>query len=131
SANRAPGRRHAERDVARRAFEMSLLGRRHVVAASLSLLALASGCGGGGTGTPSGLLPSPSGVTLTVTSTAGGTVASVPSGISCGPSCSNDYPAGTSVTLTAVPAVGYALEEWSGACGGTAATCTLLLDQSA
>jgi len=113
------------------AIEMCLLGRRHVVAASLSLLALASGCGGGGTGTPSGLLPSPSGVTLTVTSTAGGTVASVPSGISCGPSCSNDYPPGTSVTLTAVPAVGYALEEWSGACGGTAATCTLLLDQSA
>jgi uncharacterized repeat protein (TIGR02543 family) len=63
--------------------------------------------------------------TLSVTNSGGGTVTSTPSGINCGTTCSATYANGASVTLTASPATGYSFAGWSGACGGTSATCTV------
>ena len=57
--------------------------------------------------------------TLTVTRVGSGTVTSVPSGINCGTDCTESYPFGTTVTLTAVPAADYTFTGWSGACTGT------------
>jgi len=68
---------------------------------------------------------------LTVTSATGGTVSSSPSGISCGSTCSASYAQGTSVVLSAVPATGYTFSGWSGACSGTATTCTVALSAAA
>jgi hypothetical protein len=48
-----------------------------------------------------------------------GTVSSSPAGISCGAVCSTAYRAGTSVTLSAVPAAGSVFAGWTGACTGT------------
>jgi uncharacterized repeat protein (TIGR02543 family) len=65
-------------------------------------------------------------------SAAGGTVTSAPNGfnstaINCGAACSALYDTGTTVTLTATPATGYTFTAWSGACSGTAPTCTLTM----
>jgi hypothetical protein len=58
--------------------------------------------------------------TLSVSTTAGGSVTLNPPG--------GVYPSGTSVTLTAVPASGYAFTGWGGALGGTANPATLVMD---
>ncbi len=67
---------------------------------------------------------------LTVAVSGQGRVTSVPSGISCASDCAETYAHGTSVTLTAVPAAGQVLSAWGGACSGSAATCTLTMDQA-
>jgi hypothetical protein len=54
---------------------------------------------------------------LTVSVSGSGTVASNPAGISCPSTCSHVF-TGTSVTLTATPAGGWALGSWGGACSG-------------
>jgi hypothetical protein len=55
-----------------------------------------------------------------------GTVTSGPTGISCGNTCRYDFVVGTTVTLTAEPAVGSAFAGWQGACRGTA-PCTVTM----
>ena len=72
--------------------------------------------------------------TLSVTSGAGGTLTSSPSGISCNAAtCTHDFGYGTVVTLTATPDTGHALALWSGACSNvpaTTPTCTVTMDQA-
>jgi RHS repeat-associated protein/uncharacterized repeat protein (TIGR02543 family) len=59
-----------------------------------------------------------------------GTVTSSPVGIDCGTVCRADFAPNTVVTLTASPASGSTFGGWSGACTGSAATCTVTLDQA-
>jgi hypothetical protein len=48
--------------------------------------------------------------------------------VSCmGATCTITGPAGASVRLTATPAAGAALANWSGACSGSAPSCTITL----
>lgn len=59
---------------------------------------------------------------LDVSVAGAGTVTSAPTGVSCGSDCAERYTSGTSVTLSAVPATGYAFTGWSGSginCAGT------------
>ena len=51
---------------------------------------------------------------LTVTKTGNGTVTSSPAGVNCGSDCSEPYPNGSVVTLTATPAPGSLFTGWSG-----------------
>jgi hypothetical protein len=56
---------------------------------------------------------------VTRTGTGSGTVTSSPTGIDCGADCSEIYPPGTAVTLTATPASDSIFMGWSGVCAGT------------
>jgi endoglucanase len=86
-----------------------------------ALNALMRGAGGGG-----------STFTLSVTKggTGAGTVASTPAGVNCGATCSANFNSGTSVTLTATPSGGSTFGGWSGACTGTATSCTVAMSQA-
>ena len=57
-----------------------------------------------------------------------GTVESRPAGIDCGRTCSRSFPAGSSVTIEAVPDEKWTFVRWTGACKGTKPACTLGLD---
>ncbi|MFO1371324.1 MAG: M12 family metallo-peptidase [Candidatus Competibacteraceae bacterium] len=63
--------------------------------------------------------------TLTVVKSGGGRVFSSPAGIRCGRDCNENYPIGTDVTLTAIPARGHEFAGWGGACTGTSISCTV------
>ena len=67
--------------------------------------------------------------TLTVSVTGNGTVTSVPAGISCPADCTEDYPNGTSVSLTPTPDPGWEFSAWSGACTGAGA-CDVSMTQN-
>jgi len=99
--------------------------------AILSCLApMAIFCGCGSTIDSTGPHNAPN-IQLTVKSagTGTGTVASSPSGINCGQTCSASFASGTSVKLTATPATGSTFAGWSGACSGTG-TCAVTLTAS-
>ncbi|MBI5259921.1 MAG: PKD domain-containing protein [Burkholderiales bacterium] len=64
---------------------------------------------------------------LAVAVSGAGSVASVPAGIHCGADCSENYLAGTSVTLTATPAAGQLFDGWGGACAGRNASCVVTM----
>jgi hypothetical protein len=59
--------------------------------------------------------------------TGSGTITSAPAGISCPSDCSNYFPQGSTVNLTATPKAGYAFSSWSGACAGAPGGWTLPL----
>ena len=70
----------------------------------------------------------PQPLTVTLAGTGTGTVASVPAGIACAPTCTANFAVGTSVVLTATPAIGSTFSGWSGGgCSGTG-TCTVAND---
>lgn len=54
-----------------------------------------------------------------------GTVTSAPSGINCGTVCTFNFTSGTSVTLTATPAIGSTFGGWSGGGCGGAGSCVV------
>ncbi len=60
-----------------------------------------------------------------------GTVTSNPTGITCQPTCSASYPSGTQITLTEAPGAGSGFVQWSGACTGSATTCTFTISANA
>lgn len=62
---------------------------------------------------------------LAVETEGSGTVTSSPTGISCGADCSEIYPSGTSVTLTAAAADGWRFGHWEGCQSSSGATCTV------
>ena len=64
-------------------------------------------------------------VAKTGTGASRGTVSSSPAGISCGSDCGQSYASGTAVTLTASVSGRTRFNGWSGACTGTATTCTV------
>jgi serine protease AprX len=66
-------------------------------------------------------------LTVSKSGTGTGSVASAPSGVTCGTVCSASYPAGDPVTLTATPSSGSTFTGWSGDCTGTG-TCTVTMD---
>jgi hypothetical protein len=66
--------------------------------------------------------------TLSVTTQGQGTVTSSPAGINCGTTCSQSYPLGTTVILTASPGRSWAFAGWSGACTGQSTTCSVTLN---
>ncbi len=66
-------------------------------------------------------------LTVTRTGAGSGVVVSSPAGINCGADCTESYGYGTTVTLTASPQVGSQFAGWSGACAGSAPTCTVTM----
>lgn len=66
---------------------------------------------------------------LNVSTSGNGRVVSNPAGIDCGSACSANFAAGTTVNLTARPAVGQVFASWSGACTGSQPSCALQLTQ--
>jgi phospholipase C len=69
-------------------------------------------------------------LTVTLSGTGKGSVASDPSGISCGPTCSASFSRGTHVTLTATATTNSYFVGWTGGCSGNQPTCALRLSAS-
>ena len=104
--------------------------RRTILERSGLLLVIAATFAGAATA-PQNATPPPTTYTLTITlaGTGSGTVTSTPAGISCKPTCSASFAAGTSVKLTTAPATGDYFAGWSGACKGTGA-CTVVMNSN-
>lgn len=70
----------------------------------------------------------PAVLTVVKIGTGQGTVSSAPVGISCGVTCTAKFSGKSLITLTAVVTSGSVFDGWSGACTGTASTCTVTMD---
>lgn len=69
---------------------------------------------------------------LNIEATGAGTIVSSPSGqLACNAGkCSGNFKAGTPVMVTALAASGNTFAGWSGACVGSSATCTVVMDSA-
>jgi hypothetical protein len=65
--------------------------------------------------------------TLSIGRSGSGTVTSNPVAIDCGKTCSAKVVQGATLTLSATPAAGQHFVNWSGACSGTAPTCSVTI----
>jgi len=103
-----------------------------LVSPVLLLVVALTGCGGGGgTLPPSTPTPtSPQSFSLVVSISGNGLVTSSPGGINCGNSCNGSFSSGSQVTLQATPATGYLFTGWTGACSGSATSCTVTMNQN-
>jgi uncharacterized repeat protein (TIGR02543 family) len=70
----------------------------------------------------------PSNYTLQVTKTGSGSVTADGNGINCGQDCSESYPSGRVVTLTARADSGYTFEGWGGALSGATNPINITMD---
>jgi hypothetical protein len=66
-------------------------------------------------------------LTVTKAGIGNGTAQSTPSGITCGATCSGNFPKTSGVTLTATSAIGSIFSGWSGSCSGTG-SCSVTMD---
>ena len=66
-------------------------------------------------------------VTVSILPSGGGTVTSVPPGITCPGTCGAQFTVGNPVALLATPNTGHTFSAWSGGCTSTTATCSLTL----
>lgn len=71
--------------------------------------------------------PPPADYPLAVGRNGDGTVTSSPAGINCADACAANFPTGSTVTLSAVPAPGTQFSSWGGDCSGTVPTCSLTM----
>ena len=67
---------------------------------------------------------------LTVQKSGAGTVMSVPEAIECGSACSDPFPYGTVVTLTATADHGSGFSDWDGCDSVNGNTCTITMDSN-
>ena len=90
-----------------------------------------AGSGNAGAASPPATPANPAATqVLTVVRAGTGTVTSTPPGIACGSTCSGAFTTGASVSLEAVPGVGYTFSGWSGGdCSGTTA-CAVPMSQA-
>ena len=65
---------------------------------------------------------------LSVVKSGNGSVMSDPAGINCGDDCSQSYPSGTTVTLTAIPSAGEGFYRWYGCASVLGNVCTVTVD---
>ena len=66
-------------------------------------------------------------LTVTPLGTGSGIVSSSPVGISCGSACTYNFAQNSTVTLAATAATGSTIAGWSGSCGGTTASTSIVL----
>ena len=66
-------------------------------------------------------------LTVTKAGSGQGTVTAPPA-INCGSTCTSGYASGNVVTVTATQAAGSSFASWSGACTGTATTCSVTMN---
>ncbi len=92
------------------------------VIAAAWLLFVFVGCGGGESVAASSQQP------LTVTSSGGGMVVSMPLGVVCGDKCTAEFASGTLVRLVAKPSPGYRFTGWVGMCNGDGPICTTTMN---
>jgi len=95
-------------------------------------ITFAVGCRGVSNG-PTQVGPGAMSVTVNATSPATGTIVSTPAGINCPGTCSANFDDGTQVVLTEAPGAPSTFATfggWSGACTGTATTCTITVNGS-
>jgi hypothetical protein len=69
-------------------------------------------------------------LTVTKSGEGSGTVKSSVAGIDCGSKCTSNFDYETKLTLTATPDAGAVFKEWTGACFGQAATCSLTITEA-
>lgn len=85
-----------------------------------------SGSGGGGNPGDAGV---PRAASVTLQGDGSGDVESLDMALACDSNCSAEFPGGSIVKLTAIPAHGSVFDGWQGACEGTDA-CELTMDQA-